>query len=69
MFKVPFEERDMLIQVAPEPFFFTLHYRSHPMILVRPARFDPDRAGDNLRQVWRAMAPKRVLRAFDAGRL
>lgn len=46
--KVPFEEREMLIEVAPEQFFFTLHYRSHPMILVRPEQFDPDWARSNL---------------------
>ena len=68
VFKVPFEEREMLIEVAPEQFIFTPHYRSHPMILVRPERFDPDWATANLVRVWRAMARKRVLEAFDAGR-
>lgn len=68
VFKVPFEEREMLIEVAPEQFFFTPHYRSHPMILVHPERFDPDWARANLVRVWRAMAPKRVLAQFDAGR-
>jgi hypothetical protein len=67
VFKVPFEEREMLVQAAPETFFFTAHYRSHPLILMRPENFDREWALANLVRVWRAMAPKRVLRAFDAG--
>lgn len=67
VFKVAFEEREMLIEVAPEQFFFTPHYRNHPMILVRPDRLDRDWARTNLVRVWRAMAPKRVLRIFDLG--
>jgi hypothetical protein len=66
VFKVPFEEREMLIEAEPETFFFTPHYRNHPVILVRPDRLDPDWARANLHRVWRAQAPKRVLRASDA---
>jgi hypothetical protein len=66
VFKVPFEERDFLTEVDPETFFFTPHYRNHPMVLVRPAKLDPDWARANLVRVWRAQAPKRLLRAYDA---
>ena len=66
VFKVPFEEREFLIEVDPETFFFTPHYRNYPMVLVRPDKLDPDWARANLIRVWRAQAPKRLLKAYDA---
>jgi len=63
VFKVPFEEREVLVDAAPDTFFFTPHYRSHP--LVRPEKLDLDWAKANLIRVWRAQAPKRVLKAYD----
>jgi len=66
VFKVPFEERDVLVEAEPERFFFTPHYRNHPLVLVRPERLDPDWARANLIKVWRAQAPKRVLKEYDA---
>ena len=71
MFKGPFEEREVLIEVAPGQFFFTQYYRSHPMILVHTERFDPDWARADIVRVWRAMAPKPVLipSAVDPGRM
>lgn len=66
VFKVPIEERDMLVEADPATFFITPHYRAHPAILVRPDRLDPDWARSNLLRVWRAQAPRRVLKAYDA---
>ena len=68
VFKVPFEERDFLIEVDPGRFFFTPHYRNYPMVLVRPDKLDLDWARANLIKVWRAQAPRRLLKAYDAAR-
>jgi hypothetical protein len=68
VFKVPLEEREVLLETAPEVFFVTPHYRAHGLVLVRPEAFDPDWARSNLVRVWRAQAPKRVLKAYDAER-
>ena len=68
VFKVPFEEREFLVEADPDTFFFTAHYKSHPLVLMRPERFDPDWAKANLIRVWRTQAPKRLLKAYDAGR-
>lgn len=65
VFKVPVEERDVLIDVEPETFFTTNHYRGHPMVLVRPGKLDLDWARSNLLRVWRTLAPKRVLKDYD----
>lgn len=65
VFKVPFEEREILVEARPETFFFTAHYKDYPMVLVRPEKLDLAWAKANLIRVWRAQAPKRVLKAFD----
>ena len=67
VFKVPFEEREVLVEADPDTFFFTAHYKSHPLVLMRPERFDPDWAKANLIRVWRTQAPKRLLKGYDAG--
>lgn len=68
VFKVTREEREVLLAAEPETFFVTPHYRSHPLVLVRAERLDADWASANLLRVWRAQAPKRVLKAYDERR-
>ncbi len=68
VFKVPFEEREILVEAEPERFFFTPHYRNSAMVLVRPEKIDFAWARANLVRVWRAQAPKRMLKALDAAR-
>jgi hypothetical protein len=66
VFKVPIEERDVMIEASPDEFYVTPHYQGHPLVLVRPERLDLDWARANLIRVWRRQAPKRVLKAYDA---
>lgn len=68
VFKVPFEERDMLISSNPATFFTTDHHRSYALVLARPDRLDPEWARANLVRVWRAQAPRRLLKTYDAER-
>lgn len=68
VFKVPFEERDMLVEADPKTFFFTDHYRNHKLVLARQDRLDLGWARANLIRVWREQAPKRLLKAYDAAR-
>ena len=65
VFKVPFEEREVLVEAAPDTFFFTPHYKSYPLVLVYPEKLDLAWAKANLIRVWREQAPKRVLKAYD----
>jgi hypothetical protein len=65
VFKVPFEERDVLLDAVPETFFITPHYQGHALILARPGTLDIDWVRANLIRVWRAQAPKRWLKAWD----
>jgi hypothetical protein len=65
VFKVSIEEREVLCEAAPEVFFVTPHYRSHALVLMRPDGFDEAWARANLVRTWRAMAPKKLLKAYD----
>lgn len=65
VFKVPFEEREMLVEADPDTYFYTDHYRNHELVLARPERLDLAWARENLLRVWRKQAPKRVLKAYD----
>ena len=58
-------ERDFLIEVEPETFFITDHYRGYAYVLVRLAATDPDRLAPLVTRAWRAAAPKRMVAAFD----
>ena len=68
VFKVPFEERDHLIEIDPDTFFTTDHHRPHRLVLARPDRLDLEWARENLTHVWRTQAKKAVVKAWDAGR-
>lgn len=68
VFKVAREEREVLLETEPATFYVTPHYQPHGLILMRPAAFDAAWARANLVRVWRAQAPKRLLKAFDAAR-
>jgi hypothetical protein len=68
VFKVTFEEREILVEVDPETFFYTPHYKNFPMVLVRPEKLKIDWVKKNMLDVWRAQAPKRFLKEFDFAR-
>lgn len=56
------DERDMLLELDPETFTLTDHYRSHPWILARRTKIDAKRLKAMLEQRWRKLAPKKMLR-------
>ena len=68
VFKVSFDERDLLVEADPETFFTTDHHRAWPVVLARPERVDHGWVRANLERVWRAQVAKRTLRAHDAAR-
>jgi hypothetical protein len=65
VFKTSFEEREFLIEVDPDTFFFTPHYKSWPLILARPDKVDLGWVRANLMRVWRAQAKKTFLKKWD----
>lgn len=66
VFKVSREEREIMLEVDPETFFVTPHYAPHNLVLVRPDRCDAEWAKAMLLRNWREMAPKKLLKAYDA---
>jgi hypothetical protein len=56
--RVGFEERECLLEDAPETYYLTDYYRSHPVVLVRLSRIDRDALRDLLSVSWRLTLPK-----------
>lgn len=66
VFRAGKDEREMLMAADPETFILHPHYRAHDLVLVRAGRIDPAWAGPRLLRDWRAAAPKRWLKEWDA---
>jgi hypothetical protein len=56
--RVGFEEREWLIEDAPETYYLTDYYRSYPIVLVRLSRIDRDALRDLLSVSWRLTLAK-----------
>jgi hypothetical protein len=61
--RVDLEERDELLQDAPEAYYLTDYYRRHPVVLVRLSRIDHDALHDLLSVSRRLTLPKARRRA------
>ncbi|MCL4676663.1 MAG: MmcQ/YjbR family DNA-binding protein [Pararhodobacter sp.] len=66
VFKCDIDEREMLLDVDPDTFALHPHYAAHKLILVRAGRIAPAWAEARLVAQWRAAAPRRWLKAWDA---
>lgn len=64
--EVGFDEREMLIEAAPETFHLTEHYRNYPIVLARIAAIEADELRRFLERRWRKIAPKAAVKAWDA---
>jgi hypothetical protein len=66
LLEVPFDEREMLIEAEPETFHFTAHYKDYPSVLARMATLHPGSFRNLLERRWRKIAPKKLVKAWDA---
>jgi hypothetical protein len=64
----PIEEKEMLMEAAPDIYFETDHYRGWPAILARIHEIDPDELRHRLERAFAMQAPKGVVKAWQAGR-
>lgn len=62
------DERDALIAGDPATFHITDHYRGLAMVLVRLERADKALVRHFLERRFRAIAPKKMLKEYDAGK-
>ena len=53
-----YEERESLIEDAPETYYLTDYYRHHPVVLVRLSRIERDALRDLLSVSWRLTSEK-----------
>ena len=56
--RVDLEQREALLEDAPETYYLTDHYRRHPVVLVRLSRIDREALRDVLSMSWRLTLPK-----------
>ena len=56
--RIDLEERDCLLEDAPETYYLTDYYRRHPVVLVRLSRIDRDALRDVLSVSRRLTLPK-----------
>jgi len=52
------EDRDLLLEDAPETYYVTDYYRKYPLVLVRLSHIDPEALRDLLSVSWRLTLPK-----------
>ncbi|WP_349433351.1 hypothetical protein [Pararhizobium sp. A13] len=59
------EEKEMLIELAPNLYFETDHYKGWPAMLVRLGVISDQDLTQRLMAAWRQKAPKRLAASFD----
>ncbi len=61
--RIGFEERQWLLEDAPDTYYVTEYYRRNPVVLVRLSRMDQDALRDLLSVSWRLTVEKAPKRA------
>jgi hypothetical protein len=64
--RIDLDRREHLLELNPEAFFVTPHYKNYPGVIVRLSTVDQKQLGDLLVDAWRLVAPKRLVRDWDA---
>ena len=65
---VSFDERDMLMEAEPKTFHITPHYKDYPSVLARIETLHPGSFRSFLERKWRQIAPKKLIKEFDAAK-
>lgn len=63
--KMDMDTREIVLQVHPEAFYLTDHYRKYQYVLVRLSSIHPDELRGYLEKAWRSCSQKRILTAYD----
>ena len=66
---VPFDEREMLMEADPATFHTTAHYKDYPSVLARLDSIHPGSLRNFLERRWRNVAPRALVKAFDAAKV
>lgn len=65
VFRCPVEDKALLMEMAPEIYFETDHYKGWPAVLVRLSKIDEAELAHCLERAWRLQAPARLVSRFD----
>jgi hypothetical protein len=65
--RIGYPERAALVQEDPGTFIVTPHYQNYPGVIVRLATVDDEQLRELLMEAWRLVAPRRLVREYDAG--
>lgn len=65
---ISYDEREMLMEAEPATFHLTPHYKDYPSVLARIESLHPGSLHNFLDRRWRKIAPKKLIKAFDAAR-
>ena len=65
---ISFDERDMLMEAEPKTFHITPHYKDYPSVLARIESLHPGSFRNFLDRKWREIAPKKLVKEFDAAK-
>lgn len=62
----PLDEKEMLLQAAPDIYFETDHYKGWPALLIRMEAASDDELRHRLERTWLTQAPKTKAKAWLA---
>jgi hypothetical protein len=65
--KMDLSARDIVMQVNPEVYSITEHYRKYPYVLVKMTEADPNDLREHFHDAWRSVAPKKMIKEFESG--
>ncbi len=66
--KVPFDQREILMEADPKTYFIIDHYLNYPMLQVRLSHARADELSTLLEGAWRQAAPKKLIQQLDEDR-
>ena len=64
----PLEQKELLMEMAPDIYYQTDHYKGWPGLLVRLDRIGDEELGLRLEDAWRYRAPKKLAAARAEGK-
>lgn len=64
--RVDLNEREALLEVAPDVFFVTPHYQGWPMVLIRLPEIEKADLEERLVEAWHFAAPPKLRAELDA---
>jgi hypothetical protein len=69
MVRIDMDQREAMLNEAPETYYITDHYVNYPCVLVRLSRVNPDVLRDLLHAAWRfTSAPRSGARSLAGGK-